>query len=201
MRLKYGGTTIDLKLATAKIWAGCMLTLFIISTLYFLSNIHRQGESDTDGETPIWHNPDESVRIPLNNQQPQQKQQHKLAPDGSSKSARYNNEHDDVRMAMHSAKKNYQNILVHQRDILRQQIRPDDKHYNINVTLSDSISMDRVVKDSRPPVCRTFQYDLETLPKASVIIPFYNEALSMLLRTVHSILNNSPDILLNEVCM
>ena len=45
----------------------------------------------------------------------------------------------------------------------------------------------------------TYRYDINELPRASVIMPFYNEALSMLLRTIHSVLNRSPDQLLNEV--
>ncbi|ESN98887.1 hypothetical protein HELRODRAFT_121380, partial [Helobdella robusta] len=66
---------------------------------------------------------------------------------------------------------------------------------------SDQQSLDRNVPDTRPPICKTFTYDRSNLPKASVIIPFYNEALSMLLRTIHSVLNRSPDSLLNEIIL
>ncbi len=48
-------------------------------------------------------------------------------------------------------------------------------------------------------MCATFEYNLLELGTVSVVIPFYNEALSMLLRTVHSILLRSPDVLLQEV--
>lgn len=102
---------------------------------------------------------------------------------------------------MEAAKSTYSKVLKMQESILANQNRPDDSHYNINITLSDRISMDRKIKDTRPVVCVNRTYDRSKLPKASVIIPFYNEALSMLLRTIHSILNNSPDELLNEIIL
>lgn len=49
--------------------------------------------------------------------------------------------------------------------------------------------------------CRHLKYDYQSLPSTSVVIAFYNEAWSTLLRTVHSVLETSPDILLNEVIL
>lgn len=49
--------------------------------------------------------------------------------------------------------------------------------------------------------CRELKYDYRTLPTTSVVIAFYNEAWSTLLRTVHSVLETSPDILLKEVVL
>lgn len=49
--------------------------------------------------------------------------------------------------------------------------------------------------------CRDLKYDYRSLPTTSVVIAFYNEAWSTLLRTVHSVLETSPDILLNEVVL
>ena len=92
-------------------------------------------------------------------------------------------------------------LMQVQRDILRNQKRPPDDTYNINVTLSDNTSMDREIPDTRPEVCRTFSYDVDKLPAATVVIPFYNEALSMLLRTIHSILWRSPDKLLAKIIL
>lgn len=40
-----------------------------------------------------------------------------------------------------------------------------------------------------------------SLPTISVIIPFYNEALVMLLRTVHSVLGRTPNELLADVIL
>lgn len=86
-------------------------------------------------------------------------------------------------------------------DLIRGQRRAPDSRYNINVTNSDLQSLDRDVPDIRPPICKHFNYDIKTLPAASIIIPFYNEALTMLLRTIHSILNRSPDSLLTEIIL
>lgn len=44
----------------------------------------------------------------------------------------------------------------------------------------------------------TYSHDL---PTASVIICFYNEAWSTLLRTVHSVLDKTPEYLLQEIIL
>ncbi|XP_043921433.1 polypeptide N-acetylgalactosaminyltransferase 12 [Protopterus annectens] len=49
--------------------------------------------------------------------------------------------------------------------------------------------------------CKTKKYDYYSLPTTSVVIAFYNEAWSTLLRTVHSVLETSPDILLEEIIL
>ncbi|KAK2190691.1 hypothetical protein NP493_73g00022 [Ridgeia piscesae] len=77
--------------------------------------------------------------------------------------------------------------------------RPPDRNYNINVTQSERIPLEREVLDSRPTACHTIRYDPSHDLTTTVIIPFYNEALSMLLRTVHSILRHTPDSLLEEI--
>ena len=87
-----------------------------------------------------------------------------------------------------------------QQDILSKPRAPDSS-YNLNVTLSDHISLDREIEDTRPSPCKTTSYDIYRLPRASIVIPFYNEALSMLLRTVHSVLNRTPDRLLEEIIL
>lgn len=79
--------------------------------------------------------------------------------------------------------------------------RPDDYPYNLNITLAEMKPLERDTPDTRPEQCRNIKYDYEKLPKISVVIPFYNEALSMLLRTVHSILQRTPDNLLQEIIL
>lgn len=49
--------------------------------------------------------------------------------------------------------------------------------------------------------CKEKKYEYDHLPTTSVVIAFYNEAWSTLLRTVYSVLETSPDILLEEVIL
>ena len=76
--------------------------------------------------------------------------------------------------------------------------RPPDKTYNLNVSLSEKISLERIIPDVRHERCRR-NYDVSILPTISVVIPFHNDALSMILRTVHSVLKRTPKKLLKEV--
>ena len=66
--------------------------------------------------------------------------------------------------------------------------------------VSDLISVDRAVPDIRHPGCKTKQYSSH-LPGVSVVIPFYNEHWSTLLRTFHSVINRSPSQLLKQVIL
>ncbi|XP_066530781.1 polypeptide N-acetylgalactosaminyltransferase 12 [Hoplias malabaricus] len=75
-----------------------------------------------------------------------------------------------------------------------------NKH-QINTYLSDRISLHRRLPERWNPLCRNLKYDYRSLPSTSVVIAFYNEAWSTLLRTVHSVLETSPDLLLKEVIL
>jgi len=48
--------------------------------------------------------------------------------------------------------------------------------------------------------CKTEKYP-EDLPDSSVVICFHNEAWSVLLRTVHSVIERTPDKLLKDVVL
>lgn len=64
--------------------------------------------------------------------------------------------------------------------------------------LSDQISLNRSLSDVRHKNCKTIKY-LSELPTVSVIIPFYDEHFSVLMRNVYSIINRSPTKLLKEI--
>eukprot|EP00038_Savillea_parva_P010555 m.191135 g.191135 ORF g.191135 m.191135 type:complete len:668 (-) comp18245_c0_seq1:20-2023(-) len=67
--------------------------------------------------------------------------------------------------------------------------------------VSDRISMHRSLPDPRSHFCRDLSYDVNLLPKTSVIIVFHNEARSTLLRTVWSVLDRSPARLIHEIIL
>ncbi|BFZ24268.1 hypothetical protein BsWGS_27307 [Bradybaena similaris] len=69
-----------------------------------------------------------------------------------------------------------------------------------NALASDNISLQRSLKDIRHPDCQKKQY-LKYLPTASFIIPFHNEHLSTLLRSVYSIINRAPKELVKEIIL
>ena len=94
-----------------------------------------------------------------------------------------------------------ESLHKHLRNIIRSYKRPEDRAYNFNVTASDRIPYDRGISDTRPAQCKAFKYDVTALQVTSVIVPFYNEALSMLVRTVYSILSKTPDVLLKEIIL
>ncbi|XP_060055089.1 polypeptide N-acetylgalactosaminyltransferase 12 [Erinaceus europaeus] len=73
--------------------------------------------------------------------------------------------------------------------------------HQINIYLSDRISLHRRLPERWNPLCKEKKYNYEELPTTSVVIAFYNEAWSTLLRTVYSVLETSPDILLEEVIL
>ncbi|XP_055973459.1 polypeptide N-acetylgalactosaminyltransferase 4 [Sorex fumeus] len=75
------------------------------------------------------------------------------------------------------------------------------ERYAINIYLSDRISLHRHIEDRRMPECRAQTFNYARLPTTSVIIAFYNEAWSTLLRTIHSVLETSPAVLLKEVIL
>ncbi|XP_061186167.1 polypeptide N-acetylgalactosaminyltransferase 5-like [Saccostrea echinata] len=90
----------------------------------------------------------------------------------------------------------------------KEELRPDQqkiydelfKRNSFNQYASDMISYHRRLPDIRNPSCKlkTFPKDL---PATSIIICFHNEAWSVLLRTVHSILNRTPLHLIHEIIL
>nr|XP_040049921.1 polypeptide N-acetylgalactosaminyltransferase 17 [Gasterosteus aculeatus aculeatus] len=72
--------------------------------------------------------------------------------------------------------------------------------YGYNAYLSDRISLDRTIPDHRPGKCRKVGYPRD-LPQISLIFIFVNEALSVILRSVHSAVNHTPAHLLKEIIL
>ncbi|XP_050299316.1 N-acetylgalactosaminyltransferase 7 [Anthonomus grandis grandis] len=75
-----------------------------------------------------------------------------------------------------------------------------ESEYGMNVACSDEISLDRTILDTRLEECKHWDYPTD-LPKTSVIIVFHNEGWSVLLRTVHSVLNRTPKEFLEEILL
>ncbi|XP_053993883.1 N-acetylgalactosaminyltransferase 6-like [Hylaeus volcanicus] len=74
------------------------------------------------------------------------------------------------------------------------------KGYAFNYRKSDSLPLDRNTPNLSSKECYLKKY-ANNLPKASVIIIFHNELLSVLLRSIHSVLNYSPPSLLKEIIL
>ncbi|KAK3605647.1 hypothetical protein CHS0354_032598 [Potamilus streckersoni] len=74
------------------------------------------------------------------------------------------------------------------------------EYYQVNLYASDLIPLNRMVPDSRFINCKKIKYP-KGLPTASVIIPFYDEWPSLLLRTVYSVVNRTPRHLLEEIIL
>lgn len=71
----------------------------------------------------------------------------------------------------------------------------------LNQFLSDLMSVHRRLPDVRDDWCKQPGRFLKELPDTSIVIVFYNEAWSVLVRTVHSILNRSPPNLVREIVL
>ncbi|XP_048371923.1 probable polypeptide N-acetylgalactosaminyltransferase 8 [Sphaerodactylus townsendi] len=72
--------------------------------------------------------------------------------------------------------------------------------YGYNVYLSDRLPLDRSLKDTRPSRCLEKKYSHD-LPTISVVLIFVNEATSIILRAITSIINRTPSHLLKEIVL
>nr|XP_036668914.1 putative polypeptide N-acetylgalactosaminyltransferase 9 isoform X1 [Drosophila suzukii]XP_036668915.1 putative polypeptide N-acetylgalactosaminyltransferase 9 isoform X1 [Drosophila suzukii] len=70
-----------------------------------------------------------------------------------------------------------------------------------NQYVSDLISVHRTLPDPRDAWCKDEAKYLPNLPKTDVIICFHNEAWTVLLRTVHSVLDRSPEHLIGKIIL
>ena len=76
------------------------------------------------------------------------------------------------------------------------------RDYQLNAHLGQTLPLVRALPETRPQECHNINYGiLESHHRVSVIILFYNELWSILLRTIHSILAHSPINLLQEIIL
>ncbi|XP_033359176.1 N-acetylgalactosaminyltransferase 7 [Bombus vosnesenskii] len=86
------------------------------------------------------------------------------------------------------------------RDDQQNDVQQSEIDYGMNMVCSDEISLDRSILDTRMPECKHWNYP-EVLPRTSVIVVFHNEGWSVLLRTVHSVINRTPPQFLEEILL
>ncbi|CAK1554120.1 unnamed protein product [Leptosia nina] len=82
-------------------------------------------------------------------------------------------------------------------------VRLREKGYNVhafNTLISQRIGNHREIPDTRNKLCKSQRYP-EKLPKASIIICFYNEHFETLMRSVHSILDRTDQRHLKEIIL
>lgn len=83
---------------------------------------------------------------------------------------------------------------------IQAEVEASKNEFKFNEFVSRLIPLDRELPDYRGEICRAFTYP-DDLPKVSVILAFYNEPFTMLMRTVYSILNRSPPELIEEILL
>ncbi|CAH0557198.1 unnamed protein product [Brassicogethes aeneus] len=87
------------------------------------------------------------------------------------------------------------------RTVEEQKIKEEGyKIHAYNVLMSMKLSLHRKIPDTRNALCKDINYDFP-LPTASIIICFYNEHFETLLRTIHSILDRTPEEMLHEIIL
>ncbi|KAM6895673.1 putative polypeptide N-acetylgalactosaminyltransferase 8 [Xenentodon cancila] len=74
------------------------------------------------------------------------------------------------------------------------------QRYGYNAFLSDRLPLNRDLRDTRPPRCAEKKYP-EDLPSLSVVLIFLDEALSVIKRSIRSIIDKTPARLLREIIL
>ncbi|XP_074026809.1 polypeptide N-acetylgalactosaminyltransferase 1 [Leptinotarsa decemlineata] len=73
------------------------------------------------------------------------------------------------------------------------------KTFALNTVLSDRMPLNRKLRDPRNKKCKRFKYNPKL--KTSVIVIFYNELMSVILRTIWSVILQTPSHLLKEIIL
>ncbi|XP_055295467.1 polypeptide N-acetylgalactosaminyltransferase 13-like [Sitodiplosis mosellana] len=72
--------------------------------------------------------------------------------------------------------------------------------HRFNIIANEMMSLNRTMPDIRYPECKPIQYP-KKLPQVSIVIVYHNEAWSTLIRTVWSVITQSPRTLLKEIIL
>ncbi|KAL7012868.1 hypothetical protein ACKWTF_015088 [Chironomus riparius] len=80
-------------------------------------------------------------------------------------------------------------------------IKQSQDTYGFNQFLSSMISLNRFIPDVRPDECKIKSYRTEKFSKVSIVIPFYNDDWTLLMRTIHSIIRLTPLHLIEEILL
>ncbi|KAK0041580.1 polypeptide N-acetylgalactosaminyltransferase 4 [Biomphalaria pfeifferi] len=81
----------------------------------------------------------------------------------------------------------------------KEEVRRGYDRHQFDEFLSSKIALHRLLPDPRGNFCHVQVYP--ELPPVSIVITFYNEAWSTLLRSIHSILDRTPSKLLKEIIL
>ncbi|XP_058127542.1 putative polypeptide N-acetylgalactosaminyltransferase 9 [Anopheles ziemanni] len=75
------------------------------------------------------------------------------------------------------------------------------KRHGFNEYAATLMSLRRVLPDLRVAQCKGSTREVPRLKKTSIVIVFFNEPWSVLVRTVHSVLDNTPAHLIDEILL
>ena len=92
-------------------------------------------------------------------------------------------------------------VLTNVSDEIDKLIKLGWERHQFNEFVSDLVSVQRQLTDPRDKYCKQKDLYLKSLPATTIIIIFFNEAWSTLLRTVHSVLDRSPEHLIREIIL
>ncbi|XP_022222433.2 N-acetylgalactosaminyltransferase 4-like [Drosophila obscura] len=186
---------LDLKKLVAMLLA--IITVSLISTILLGKSIHTQNfdttVADEDTETFVMGQTDLDVL------KVERRYDFGLPLQGGPR----RDWHDRVAMEADNAKNGLgeQGLSASNEDIKENEaVDTESIKYGFNVLLSDKISVNRSISDTRPFQCYSRKY-LANLPNVSVIMVFHNTHLSVLLRSIHSIINRTPHELLHEIIL
>lgn len=73
--------------------------------------------------------------------------------------------------------------------------------FAFDVLISDKIGPWRDIPDTRHELCTTLDYGKFEIPAASIVICYFNEALSVLIRMINGLLDRTPARLIKEILL